>query len=134
MSEIGYNGRSFVIKLDTVKIAAVQSKSVTHTREAIDVTNDDSNGWRDLLPTPAVRAIDLSIEGVATEGNYQLILDEWNGTVNSAITIENPDGSIESAANGFFIGSVESTGAHDGHVTFTAAFQSSGAVTRTPPP
>jgi predicted secreted protein len=134
MSEIGYNGRSFVIKLDTVKIAAVQSKSVTHTREAIDVTNDDSNGWRVTLPTPAVRAIDLSIEGVATEDNYQLILDEWLGTVNSAVTILNPDGSIESAANGFFIGSVESTGAHDGHVTFTAAFQSSGAVTRTPPP
>lgn len=134
MSEIGYNGRAFIIKLDAVKIAAVQSKSTTHAREAIDVTNDDSNGWRTTLPVPAVRSLDLSIEGVATEDNYQLILDEWLGTVNSAITIQNPDGSIESAANGFFIGSVESSGAHDGHVTFTAAFQSSGAVTRTPPP
>lgn len=134
MSEIGYNGRDFIIKLATVKIAAVQSKTATHAREAVDVTNDDSNGWRTLLPNPGVRSMDVSVEGVATEDNYQIILDEWAGIVNSAITIEHADGSVASAANGFFLGNVEFSGTNDGHVAFTASLQSSGAVTITPAP
>lgn len=134
MSEIGYNGRVFTIKLDDVKIAAVQSKTATHAREAVDVTNDDSNGWRVLLPNPGVRSMDVSIEGVATEDNYQVILDEWAGIVNSAITIEHADGSTATAQHGFFLGNVEISGTNDGHVAFTASLQSSGVVTITPAP
>lgn len=134
MSEIGYNGRLFTISLDSTVIAAVQSKTVTHAREAVDVTNDDSDGWRTLLPDPGVRSMDVSVEGVATEDNYQLILDEWAGVVNSAITITHADGSTATASRGFFLGNIEFSGESDGHVAFTASLQSSGVVTITPAP
>jgi predicted secreted protein len=134
MSEIGYNGRVFKIKLGATVIAAVQSKTATHAREGVDVTNDDSNGWRILLPDPGVRSMDVSIEGVATEDNYQVILDEWLGIVNSNITIQHADGSTATAQYGFFLGSVEFSGSNDGHVAFTASLQSSGEVTITPAP
>ena len=134
MSDIGFNGRSFKVKLDGVVIAAVQSKTATHAREGIDVTTDDSNGWRTLLPDPGVRSMDVSVEGVATDENYQIIQDEWAGIVNSSITIEYGDGSTATAEHGFFLGSVDFKGSNDGHIGFTAALQSSGEVTITPAP
>lgn len=132
--EQGYNGRAFKIRLNGTVIAAVQSKTVTRAREGVDVTNDDSNGWRIILPDPAVRSVDVSTEGVCTSENFDFIYDEWAGTVNSDIDILNPDGSVESAEFGFFIGNVENSGSNDGHVAFTASFQSSGEVTKTPAP
>lgn len=134
MSAIGYNGRVFKIKLNGALIAAVQSKTVTHAREAVDTTNDDSDGWRVLLPNPGVRSVDVSVEGVATEDNYQIILDEWAGTANSTVTIEHADGSTATAEYGFFLGNVELSGSNDAHVAFTASLQSSGEVTITPAP
>lgn len=129
MSAIGYNGRDFEILLAGNVVAAVQSKTSTYSREAVDVTNDDSNGWRTVLPEPGVKGASVSIEGVATDDNYDILLDEWLGIANSLITIRNADGSIASAQYGFFLSALEISGGHDGHVAFTASYESSGAVT-----
>lgn len=134
MSEIGYNGRDFTVNLNATKIAALQSKTFTFAREAVDTTNDDSNGYRILLPNPGVRSIDSSVEGVATEDNLELILEEWAGVLNSSITLVAPNGQTISAEYGFFLGNFEVTGEHDGHVAFTASLQSSGEITISPAP
>lgn len=133
MSTKGYNGRDFYVELDDTRIAAISTKSTTMNREAVDVTTDDSDGWRTLLPYPGVRSVDQSIEGVATSENWELITDEWVGNVLSQITIVGPDGREMSAADGFFLGNVEMSGEQDGHVAFTAELQSSGEVTITTP-
>lgn len=132
MSIIGYNGRDFTVELNGATIAAVSSKTKTLSRSPVDVTTDDSDGWRTLLPFPGNRFVDVSVEGVATSANYQILLDEWAGTVNSTVVIRNANGSSMSAANGFFLGNVEFSGEQDAHVAFTAQLQSSGAVTITP--
>jgi predicted secreted protein len=135
MSTIGYNARgTFTVLLDDTVIAAISSKSFTHAREPIDTTNDDSDGWRVLLPIPGVRSVDASIEGVATIDNYQILLAEWSGVVNSDVTLRNADGSTMEAEYGFFLGSLEFSGEKDGHVAFTASIQSSGEITITPAP
>lgn len=133
MSTVGYNGRQVVINLAATPIAAVQSKSLTHNRSAVDVTTDDDQGWRRLLPEPGSRSIDGSIEGVVTVDNFENIMTEWEGNVISDITLDYPDGSSSAAADGFFLGNLEITGEQDGYVAFTAEIQSSGEVTRTPP-
>lgn len=132
MSTIGYNGRDLYVQLDDVTIAAITSKSITNARDPVDVTTDDSNGFRVILPEPGLRYVDASIEGVATSANMALIRAEWEGNVNSDITIVNEDGSTMTAANGFFLGSLEITGESAGAVTFTATLMSSGAITITP--
>lgn len=133
MSAQGYNARgTFAVLLDDTVIAAVDSKSFTMNREGIDTTNDDSNGWRVLLPTPGSRSVDASIEGVATTANYSVIRDEWAGVVNSAITLRNGDGTTMEAEFGFFLGSLEYSGEKDGYISFSASLQSSGAVTISP--
>jgi len=129
MSEIGYNGRDFEILLAGNVIAAVKSKTSAYSREAVGVTNDDSNGWRTVLPEPSVKGASVSIEGVATDDNCDILLDEWLGIANTLITIRNADGSIASAQHGFFLSSLEISGGHDGHVAFTATYESSGEVT-----
>src|SRR5690606_16025852 len=91
MSEIGWNGRSLQIWKDGVKIAAVREKTATHTREPIDVTTDDSNGDRTLLPAPAMRAIDVQVAGVATEDNFQVFLQHWKDDVFLDVEVRNPD-------------------------------------------
>lgn len=132
MSDAGYNGRAMTVDLDSTKIAAIQSSTTTHNRTAVDVTTGDSDSWRRLLPNPATRSIDEAIDGVVTENNLSVLRDVWAGNLLSNITINYPDGSTASAEDGFFLGNLDFTGAHDGAVTFTATLQSSGAVTVTP--
>jgi predicted secreted protein len=133
----GFNGRAFRIMRGTVAaplgvIAAVRTKSATRAREPVDVTNDDDNGNRVLLPEPGVRSIDVSVEGVASVDNYNWMIASWNGNVMDDIFIENADGSTEEAADGFFLSSLEHSGESAGDVAFTAQFMSSGAITFTP--
>lgn len=128
MSELGYNGRALKILKDGVVIAAVRTKTATHGRTPVEVTTDDSDSNRTLLPVPALRFLDVQVAGVATVDNYQQFLEEWNGNVLQDITIEHADGSIEEAEHGFFLGNLEFSGAHDGAVEFTAQLMSSGAL------
>jgi predicted secreted protein len=131
MSEIGYNGRSLRIRKDGVVIAAVRTKSVTHNREPVDVTTDDSDSYRTLLSEPAARSLDVQVEGVVTSGNHAQLLNDWNNNTLKDITIQYPDGSIGEAEHGFFLGSLEFNGEHNGAVQFSAQLQSSGPLTIT---
>lgn len=126
MSEIGWNGRSLQIWKDGKKIAAVREKTATHAREPIDVTTDDSDGDRTLLPAPAMRSIDIQVGGVSTEDNFQMFLSHWNSDEFLDVEVRNPDGSKESAKEGFFLGNIEQTGSYNGAVEFTAQLMSSG--------
>lgn len=132
MSLIGYNGRSFKIMLDGTAIAAVQTKTTTRNREAVDVTTDDDTGNRRLLPAAGTKSLDVSVEGVVNETNLANLQTLADSSTFADITIENPDGSTEEADDGFFVGNIERSGEHDGHVAFTMELQSSGAITVTP--
>lgn len=134
MSNVGYNGRSLLVRHQGVVIAAVQSKTSTHNRGAVDVTTDDSNGWRRLLPDPGTKAIDQSVEGVVTEDNVNFLLDNFTGSSFLDIDLVYPNGRVATAADGFFLGNIEMSAAQDGHVAFTAQLQSSGIVSITPAP
>lgn len=130
--EKGYNGRALRILIGAQVIAAVRSKTVTHNREGVDVTTDDSDSNRTLLDAPASRSLDLQVEGVATSANYQNFFSIWAGNAMQDVSIEHPDGSIEECEDGFFLGNLENSGEHDGAVMFSAQLQSSGPTTLTP--
>jgi len=129
MSTIGYNGRSFKIKFGDTVIAAVKAKTVNRQKDAVDVTSDDSAGWRTLLPEAGQRQIDLEIEGVATPANYDDFIVKWNGNTHSSVTIEHPSGTTETGS--FFLSNLSNTGPYNEHIGFTASLQSSGEVTDT---
>lgn len=133
MSTIGYNGRSLIILKDGIKIAAVRSKTATHGREPVDVTNDDSDGDRTYLPAPALRFVDLSVEGVATIDNYQDFLADWEADEFLDVEVLHADGSRVTPQEGFFLGNIEFSGEYNAHVAFSATLNSSGVVSVAPP-
>lgn len=131
MSTIGYNGRALKILKDDVAIAAVRNKTATLTREPIDVTTDDSNGDRILLPAPALRGVDVAVEGVATVDNYQSFLGDWEADAFLDVVVQNADGSEIETTEGFFLGNIEFGGEYNGYVSFSAQLMSSGVASVT---
>ncbi len=123
----GYNGRDLVLQIDDVTVAAVNAKTITRTREGVDVTTDDSNGWRTLLDEPGLRTVELSIEGVATSANYSAWLVRWENNVMENVSLVSPDGAVE--RGDFFLGSLVNGGESADKVTFSATLQSSGLIT-----
>lgn len=123
------SGRALTINWKAVTLAGVRTKGTTFTNELVDVTSDDSNGWRTFLNIPGLRAVDASVGGITED--QVLIADFMNNQNSGAIVVNLP--TTTGTLNGtFMLGNVNMTGEHDGAVEFEAEFQSSGAVTFTP--
>ena len=130
MAEIA--GRKLLIQRDIIgvptTIASVRSKSVSISNEPIDITTDDSDGWRTLLAEPGNRTVDISVSGVMVDDELRaLILAATDSVVLESISIVYPDGgSIEGS---FYLNSYSETGEYQDAVTFEASLQSSGPIT-----
>lgn len=115
-------------------VAGVRELGFNVNGEAVDVTNNDSNGWRTLLDAAGVNGIDIPISGVLQ--NDTLRADAINGaTIGSglrmqAATLERADGST--LTGNWYLQGYSETGAHDGEITFQATLMSSGPITYTP--
>ena len=127
----GHNGRELTIDWDAVTLVGVRSKTVARNNEMVDVTTDDDNGWRTLLPTPGVKAVDVSVSGITSDA--VLIAEFYNASVTGETLETNPPASFGSETGTFLLSSIETTGEHDGALEFSATLQSTGAVTYTAP-
>jgi len=119
-------------------VAGVREKGATFAGEPVDITNDDSNGWQELLDVAQTNSVELSCSGVLL--NDTLRADWFNGAGAighrmQAATFEYPveTGDITAATitGTFYLKEYSETGNHDGEVTFEATFASNGAVTYT---
>lgn len=122
------NGRALTFNWKSVTLAGVRTRGHTLTNELVDVTSDDSNGWRTLLATPGIRSVEITIGGV-TE-NQTLIADFYNAQISGTMVTNLPT-TTGTASGTFILESFSETGEHDGAVEFEATFQSSGPVTFT---
>ncbi len=119
-------GRKFLIKRNGTEIAAVRTKSFTINNEAIDVTTDDSSGYRTLLETPGQKQIDMSVEGLTED--YDLVQTAVDGsTLIETYTIEFPNG--DTIEGDFRFNNLEIGAEYNAASTFTAEIQSTGAYT-----
>lgn len=111
-------------------IKDLRSKNPTISREPVDVTTDDDDGWRVLLPVAGQRQVDLSFAGVTSDET--LLAAILSGTpVLESIRIVFPTGGV--LAGDFFFNNLSLTGEYKEAVTFEGEMQSSGEVTYTPP-
>lgn len=121
-------------------VAGVREKGLTLNGEAIDITNDDDNGWRALLDAAGINSVDIGCSGVLDDKT--LIADFFNGvnpgskTRMQAATFEFPLEAGESTpatiTGEFYMQGFSTTGNHDGELTFECTFMSNGPVTYTP--
>ena len=109
-------------------LAGVQEKSLSINGEAIDVSSDDSDGWRDLLAEPGQRSVDLSVSGISKDALFRTKAFAADRTL--PLEIEYADGSIISGT--FYLASYKETGPYKDAMTFEAELQSTAVVTYTP--
>lgn len=131
MSGIGMLGREGVLTVSGQKIAGAVTKGVTCNNEPVDVTDDDSSGWRELMARPGLKTIDLPISGQLK--NLELFQSFFNAQGGSQIFPINylyADGST--IAGNFFLTTIGETGDANGAKTFDSSWQSAGEIIFTP--
>lgn len=128
----GFNGRQFTFDWDSTTLAGVQTRSVSITNDYVDVTSDDDNGWRTLLSDPGLRSVEVTIGGITTD---EVLLAE---IMKASITGETLSATLPSSlttpgtlSGTYLVSGFEQSGDHDGEVSFSATFMSSGEVTYT---
>lgn len=125
----GFLGRSTILKVDGVAIAGVREKALSVNGEPVDVTADDSAGWREVLAETGEQQVDLSLSGVTKSNVLKVIAFSKTDKVK-AVTLEYADGGI--VAGDFYFGPYNETGPYNDATTFEQSLVSSGPVTYTP--
>jgi TP901-1 family phage major tail protein len=116
-----------------VAVAGIREKTVSLNGEAVDITNDDSNGWQTKLDVAQVNSVEISCSGVLLDDSLR---QDWFGGASATgermkpTTFEYPDDAT--IAGNFYLQEYSETGNHDGEITFEATFVSSGVVAYTP--
>lgn len=125
-----FKGRRLLLTWGGSAIGGAREKSITLGGEAVDVTDDGSSGWRTLLEEPGQKEVNISVSGVTK--SHVLRADWFSGDTQETLVVTYPTGG-GSFTGTFQLVSYSETGAYNDAVTFEAEFQSTGAVSYTPP-
>ena len=120
----GILGRNITLLMAGQTVAGVTTKGISISNEALDVSDDDSGGERELMAQAGSRTVDVSLSGVTK--NLELMRSTLNNESKIyTLLFTYTDGSTL-ALDGF-MGTYNATGEHNGFETFDASFQNSGA-------
>lgn len=118
-------GRKIALTWGGAAVPGVREKAVALNGEPIDITSDDSLGWRELLSTDvAENQVTISISGVTK--SFALKQDWFKGDRMQVVTITYPDGGV--LTGNFFLATYTDTGPYNDATTFEAELQSSGVI------
>lgn len=123
-------GRLLVLKTGTTAIAGMRTKGISFNGDPVDITSDDSSGYRELLTTAGNMSLDISIDGITKDNELRTAALANTDLELASVTIEYPNGDTLSGT--FLLVSLEETGAYNDAMTFSGSLQSSGAWTYTP--
>lgn len=124
----GTLGRKILFTWNGSAIAGVREKGIAIAGEPINVSDDDSDGWRELLDEAGENTIDISLSGVLK--SEALITDWVNGDRVRAASLTYPNGRVISGD--FFLASYNETGTYNDATTFEGSLQSTGEISITP--
>ena len=117
-------GRAVLLTWGGDPVAGVQEKSVAINGDPIDISDDDSGGWRELLGTPGENSVDLSLSGVTKSSGLKE--DFFNGNRIKEAVLTYPDGGM--ITGDFYLVNFNETGNYKEGVTFECSLQSAGEV------
>ena len=127
-------GKLLLLKIESVTpgtyttVGGFRSNGLTINGEAIDVTDKDSAGWKELLDGGGIKSMAMSGAGVFKDsaGEEAIRVEAFAGTLhNYQMTFGNGDTLV----GAFQITSYERTGEHAGEETFSISLEGSGAPT-----
>lgn len=123
-------GRKFIVKRGdpATAIANVRTRTLSINREQIDVTDDDSSGWRELLDDIGQAEVNMTVEGVFS--SHDIMEDALDTSTNVvASELELPD--TATVDGDFALSSFELTGEYNGVATYSFELQSDGEISYT---
>lgn len=129
----GFNGTAFTFDWDSVTLVGVRTRSLTVSNEYVDVTTDDSNGWKTLLSDPSIRSVEVTVGGILT--NEALLADVMAANISGKpLTAKLPTAlSTQGTLDGdYLITSYGQEASYDGSVEFSVTFASTGEIIYTP--
>lgn len=125
-------GRSMVLKTTSgvspvtyITIGGMRSNSIAINGEIVDITDKDSNAWRDLLANAGVKNVSISGSGVFKGSAGETLLRGFAlaQTLNQfQVVFENGDMFV----GAFQVATLEFTGEHNGARMFSCKIESSG--------
>lgn len=126
--KIGADATASVAADTYTTVGGLRSTSISLNDEAVDVTNKDSAGVRNLIANGGVTSVSISGSGVFTDATTETTLKTaFGASAFSNYEIVIPD--FGSYKGKFMIASLEYSGEYNGEVTYSVSLESSGAVT-----
>ena len=125
-------GNKITLTFDGSTITGLREKGITFEGEPIDITDDNSNGWRELLSDPAQRGVNISCSGLTKD--LALIGIAMDSDLDKAVIITYVDASAATPATitgSFFFSGLNQTGSYNDAVAYSFELTSSGEVTYT---
>lgn len=112
-------------------LTGMRTKTMTMNNEPVDISSDDDDGWRTLLgEDPALRSLDMSVEGVTKDDTLIKLAMGTGGSLISEYEMNFPGwGKV---VGDFHIGTVELGAPYNDAITFSATISSSGPLEYTP--
>lgn len=130
-------GGDVLVKVDMtgagsfVTIGGLRSKSISFNAETVDVTDSDSAGkWRELLAGAGVKSATITGSGVFKDSTSEgaVKANFFNQVIVNHQFIIPDFGTVQGA---FQTSSLDYAGEHNGEITFSMTFESSGQLTFT---
>jgi TP901-1 family phage major tail protein len=112
-------------------VGGLRSTSMAVNAEAIDVTNQGSNQWKELLDGAGIKSVSISGSGVFEQDSRlaRLRANCLNQTLTSFRVVEHASGDYFQGS--FKITSLERAGDYNNEQTWSISLESSGAVAYT---
>tara|TARA_R110000744_G_scaffold108999_1_gene206211 strand:- start:149 stop:562 length:414 start_codon:yes stop_codon:yes gene_type:complete len=128
--------RDLIIKKNSIRWLGITSKGVSISKEAIDITSDEDDGFRTLLAEVGSKTLDISFSGVTKDTVIRTLINTNGSQLYTDITVEFPPVGAQSSGDtisgSFFLNSLSETGGDsNGTISFDGALQSSGEWTYT---
>ena len=122
-------GREVDFKWNGLPLLGVREKNIAFNGEPINVTSDEDQGWRTLIPdVPNENQIDITLSGVSKD--TRLRTDWFAGTRTRTAAFTYPNGDVITGT--FMISAYSEGNPYNDATTFECTLQSTGIVTYTP--
>lgn len=128
----GLLNRDITLTVGGATLQGVVTRDFTITNTPIEVTDDQSNGYREILAKGGLKTLDLAIAGDVK--NYELAATIFASTqmVNCVVNLGDGVTTESSLTFDAFVADYSFGGSANEKNEYSATLQSSGAITWTP--
>ena len=122
-------GRNVLLAIAGNPVAGLRTKNITVNKENIDISDDNSLGWREMLSEDGERSIDIACDGIRKDDALLAISMTDNNVF--AATLTYPDGGVLSG--NFKLSAYGEKAEYKSGAEFTCTLSSTGVITYTEP-